>query len=83
MNVHRTTLHGKCPLNGSWDYYELEVSTEEFFRVEELEELCDFVRGKSMSQEEMAKQLRPTLPSHCSMVLRGRHGQNCETEVRL
>lgn len=83
MNKHETTVHGKCPINSKWDYYTLVVTTTEFIRCEDIEEICDFVRGKTMSQEEMASHLRATLPHHCSIELRGRHGQNCKTTVTL
>ena len=79
MNKHTTTIHGKCPLNGRWDYYTLTVTTDDFLRVEELEEICDFVRGKAMSQEEIADELSRTLPPHCTIEMTGRHCQNCQT----
>jgi ribonuclease I len=83
MNVHETTIHGRCPINAQWDYYTLRVETEEFIRAEDIEEMCDFVRGKSMPQEQIAAELRATLPAHCRIELRGRHGQNCQTTVTL
>ena len=78
---HETTVHGKCPINENWDYYTLTIETEEFVRAEALEELCDFCRGKQWTQEEMAKQLRAIMPSHCSLTLNGRHTQNMTTSV--
>lgn len=81
MNIHKTTIHAKCPLNGSWDYYTVTVSTKEFLKCEELEEVCDFVRGKNMEQERIADELKATLPGDCTVKLEGRHGQNTELTV--
>ena len=78
-NVHETTVHGRCPINSNWDYYTLMVTTEEFMLVDDIDEMCDFVRGKAMTQEEIADNLRATLPSHCKIELRGQHGQNFRT----
>jgi hypothetical protein len=83
MIVHKTMVHGRCPINGSWDYYTLEVRTDEFVRCEDIEEACDSVRGSEQTQERMAYELREKLPSHCVLVLQGRHGQNVQTMVEL
>ncbi|TWU19874.1 hypothetical protein [Allorhodopirellula heiligendammensis] len=83
MNTHETTIHGRCPINSVWDYYTLRVTTDRFVRVEDIEEMADLVRGKAMCQEDIAKELRTTLPAHCTVEVIGRHGQNCETVVRL
>ena len=79
--LHKTMVHGRCPINDSWDYYILEVRTDGFVKCEDIEDACDTVRGKSMTQEDMAIKLRSLIPSHCSLSLRGRHGQNTRTVV--
>lgn len=83
MVVHKTIVHGKCPINGLWDYYELEVRTSGFVRCEDIEIACNRIRGSEMTQEQMAEELRESreIPSDCVILLRGRHGQNVETLV--
>lgn len=83
MNIHKTMIHAKCPLNGSWDYYTVTVMTDDFIACEEIEEMCDFVRGKSLEQERIADQLKSSIPVPCELRLKGRHGQNTELEVVL
>ena len=83
MIVHKTLAHGKCPINGFWDYYEVEVRTDDFIKCEEIEAACDAVRGLELTQEEIANNIRERLPGHCVLVVRGRHGQNTETMIEL
>jgi hypothetical protein len=81
MNIHKTTIHAKCPLNGSWDYYTVLIETDEFIACEQIEELCDFVRGKSAEQERIAQDLHRSLGVKNKLTLLGRHGQNTELKV--
>lgn len=83
MVIHETKIHGKCPINGSWDYYVLTIRTDGFVRCEDIESVCDKVRGSLMTQEDMANELRELIPSHCTMTLHGNHGQNVATVVEL
>lgn len=83
MIVHTSTIHGKCPLNGMWDYYSVEVRTDEFLDVSELEASLNSVRGSCATQEDIAYQLREIIPSHCVLILRGRHSQNTSSMVEL
>lgn len=83
MIVHETMVHGKCPINGAWDYYTLEVRTDGFVKCEDIEAACDQVRGSEKTQEDMAYELRELLPADCVLVLRGRHGQNVSTMVEV
>ena len=78
---HKSIVHGKCPINGRWDYYEVNVETEEFLEISELEELLDFVRGGNKTQEQMASDIALSLPYSCTVTLTGRHSQNTETVV--
>ena len=81
MIRHSSMVHGKCPVNGRWDYYQVDVETKEFLEVSELEEVLDFVRGTSKTQEEIAKNISMTLPYKCKITVVGRHSQNTETVV--
>jgi hypothetical protein len=83
MIVHSTMIHGRCPINGSWDYYDVEVRTDTFVKCEDIEAACDQVRGSELTQEAMAEELRERLPVDCVLIVRGRHGQNIETMVEI
>ena len=83
MITHTTTIHGKCPINGAWDYYEVTVRTDAFLKCEDIEAACDQVRGKGITQEAMAEELRELLQSDCVLTVRGRHGQNIQTMIEL
>lgn len=76
-------VHGRCPINGSWDYYELDVQTTEFVKCEEIEFACDQVRGSELTQESIADELKCLLPSSCKLILQGRHGQNISTTIEI
>lgn len=78
---HESIIHGKCPINGRWDYYEVIVETEEFVEISELEELLDFHRGTNRTQEDLAKNIALQLPYSCNVKLSGRHSQNTKTVV--
>ena len=79
--THESMIHGKCPINGRWDYYKVVVETEEFVEISELEELLDFYRGTNKTQEDLAKNIALQLPHGCSVKLSGRHSQNTNTIV--
>lgn len=83
MIVHRSTIHGRCPLNHAWDYYEVEIRTDDFVDVKELEAAMDSVRGSTQTQEDIANELRDKIPASCVLVVRGRHSQNTSTLVEL
>lgn len=78
---HSSIVHGKCPVNGRWDYYEVSIQTNEFLEVSEMEETLDFVRGSKKTQEDIAKEISLSLPYHCKVTLAGRHSQNTRTVV--
>lgn len=82
MNKHTTTVHARCPYLPVWDYYEVTVETSHFLRCEDVEKSAESVRGKTLTQEDVAKRLRETLPDNVSVVrVIGRHGANCLLEV--
>lgn len=83
MIVHTTTIHGSCPLNGQWDYYDVEVRTDDFLDVAELERCFDSVRGSTNTQEDIAFQLREIIPASATLIVRGRHSQNTSTMIEL
>ena len=82
MKQYTAKLHGKCPFHRGWDYYSLVIKTNEFMKCEDIEATCDIVRGATITQEAMAKQLRESFPSHCTFDLSGVHA-NVETIVSL
>lgn len=83
MIVHESIIHGRCPLNGNWDYYEVEIRTDDFVDIAELEAAFDKVRGSEKTQEDIANELRELIPGSCSLVIRGRHSQNTKTLIEL
>ena len=82
MNIYEAKVHGKCPLNRQWDYYTLTITSEQMIVCEEIEAACNIVRGSTMTQENIADQLRKSLPDNCKMRLIGTHA-NVETTVEL
>jgi len=75
-NIHKTTIHARCPYAPVWDYYTLTVETPEFIRCETVQEICDSVRGLEMTQEEVFAKLREKLLPPAKLTLEGCHGQN-------
>lgn len=76
VNVHKTTIHARCPYAPVWDYYTLTVRTTDFLQCEKLEAICDFVRGQEMTQEQVFEHLRESIKAPASITLKGRHGSN-------
>lgn len=82
--MHTFAIHARCPYVAKlqWDYYDVEVTTEDEIDVHKLEEVMNSVRDSSMSQEQIALALKQQLPGHCFIEVRGRHTQNSSTVVR-
>ena len=80
-NIHKTMIHARCPINGSWDYYVLRVSTDQFIKCEDLDSIANGQRGACETQERLADDLASLLPSHCKLSLTGQHGQNQDLET--
>ena len=76
INQHETTIHSRCPYAPVWDYYTLLVETTEFIRCEQIQEVCDAVRGKSLTQEAVFEFIRERIKPPAKITLSGRHGQN-------
>lgn len=82
MITYKTKVHGKCPFNRDWDYYDLTIRSESMMKCEDLEAICNIVRGATMTQENIAYKIRELIPAHCLMTLVGNHA-NVETVVDL
>ena len=78
---HQTTVHARCPYLPVWDYYTVTFSTSSFLKVETLEKACETVRGKKITQEQLAKKLAKKMPAGVKVTVVGMHGANCRSEV--
>lgn len=76
MNHHKTTIHARCPYAPVWDYYTLTVRINTFVRTEDIQKICDEVRGQEMTQEDIADKIEAALPPRTGFTIKGRHGQN-------
>ena len=76
QNEHITTIHARCPYAPVWDYYTFTVKTTQFLRCEEVQRVCDEVRGKEMTQEQVFEFLRDEIKPPAQLTLEGCHGQN-------
>lgn len=79
MNTYNTLIHGRCPIKRMWDYYTLEIISEEEILCEQIERAANIVRGATMTQEKMAKQISELLPGVTFKMI-GVHS-NVRTEV--
>jgi len=84
MNRHTTTIHARCPYAPVWDYYTVIVETREFLQCEKLQEICDEVRGQTMTQEDVFAFVALRMKTHGKLTIVGQHGTNgkltiCET----
>ena len=78
---HQTNVHARCPYLPVWDYYTVTFSTHSFVRVEALEKACEKVRGKKITQEQIARKLAKNTPGEVKVTVVGMHGANCRSEV--
>jgi hypothetical protein len=76
MNKHKTTVHTRCPYAPVWDYYTVIVETPDFLRCEKLQEVCEEIRGKEMTQEQVYQFLKSKIFLPATITVKGRHGQN-------
>lgn len=77
---HRTMTHGKCPVDGRIDYYEVIVETSRVVYVEDIETAVDLYRGTEQTQESMCQALYAEISS-CKWTLVGRHGLHTNSTV--
>jgi hypothetical protein len=76
MNEHKTTIHARCPYAPVWDYYTVIVRTPEFMKCEDLQAICDQIRGTELTQEDVFTHLRSKIKLSAIITVKGRHGQN-------
>lgn len=76
QNKHVTTIHARCPYAPIWDYYTLTVYAVGMIRTEEIQRVCNLVRGLEMTQEDVADRIEAELPKGTKFTLKGRHCQN-------
>jgi len=81
MKVHKTTIHTRCPYAPVWDYYTVVVEIDRFLKCEDFQELCDRVRGETMTQEKVFDVLRDGVHPSATLTVKGRHGQNSKLVV--
>lgn len=84
LAIHRFTIHAICPFveHQQWDYYDVELQTEEVIDVHILETAMNSVRGIRESQEAIATILREQLPCEVLITISGRHSLTSSTTVR-
>lgn len=75
MNHHKTTVHTRCPYAPVWDYYTVIVQTPNFLRCERLQEVCEEIRGKEITQEQVYEHIKSKIHA-AKVTVKGRHGQN-------
>lgn len=76
MNKHKTTIHARCPYAPVWDYYTVEIKTSSHIRCEEIQRVCDQIRGKEVTQEDVFDFLKAKIREPKWITVKGRHGQN-------
>ena len=78
MNIHTTTIHARCPYVPEWDYYQLTFETQNVLQCEDLQEICNGVRGKTLTQEAVFERVADGLSVVAvgKLTLVGRHGSN-------
>jgi hypothetical protein len=76
MNKHKTTVHARCPYAPVWDYYTVEVKTSYMLKCEELQRVCDLIRGQEITQEQVFDFLKEQIKEPKWITVKGRHGQN-------
>lgn len=82
MNIHKTMVHARCPYQPVWDYYVAEFKSETFIQCEFIQEVCEEIRGKQMTQEQVFEHLRNNFPLSVKITLKGRHGQNGKLVIK-
>lgn len=58
------------------------ITTDQFIQSEMLQDVCDTVRGKELTQEAAFDAIYEKLPKGSTMKMVGRHGQNGELVVQ-
>jgi hypothetical protein len=83
LATHTFTIHAECPFvdRKQWDYYEVEIQTEDVIDVHDLEGIMNSVRGLKESQETIARIIRQNVSCECFITVTGSHTQNSSTKV--
>jgi hypothetical protein len=78
MNIHTTTIHARCPYVPEWDYYRLTFETGGLLQCEKLQEICNGVRGQTLTQEAVFERVADGLSGVAvgKLTLVGQHGNN-------
>ena len=76
---HKIEVVCLCPSDRLGDVYQCEIHTERVIKVEDIIELVDSLKEKSLYQEDLAEFLRRELKA--KVVLRGTHYGRIATEV--
>lgn len=77
---HRLFTHGKCPIDGRIDYYEVIVTADKLVKVEDIEQAVSYYRGTVHTQETMCQALYAEISS-AKWTLVGKHGIYTNTKV--
>lgn len=85
---HQFTVHAICPFIADrvvWDYYTVTVELTAVVDVHAIERVMDGVRGKRLSQEDIAELIARCLKIFVTGVLTvdGRHSANSRTVVKV
>lgn len=79
--THTAMFHAKCPVDGRWDYYTVEVTCTDTIVVEAIEDILDALRGCERYQEDITREIKARLPSHATVKTTGVHGKGTSTVV--
>ena len=75
MNNHKTTVHTRCLYAPVWNYYTVIVETPDFLKCERLQEVCEEIRGKEITQEQVYEHIKSKIHA-AKVTVKGRHVQN-------
>jgi|GEM_PF-6053535 len=56
-NVYTATIHAQCPVDDSWDYYSVVITSKHEIRCETITEALNQVRGRKLTQENVAQSI--------------------------
>lgn len=69
---HKAMVHARCPVDDSWDYYEVEICADGLVTVEQIQHVLNQVRGEKDFQENITAKIAEKLGTQ--VITRGRHG---------
>ena len=77
ITCHQFQMNTKCPINGTVDTYEIEISVDTFITVEDIKEALEKFYETTLFQEELTTQIADvmdTISGLVSVVTNGSHG---------